>query len=423
MVPVSDVALYFPYVNLPSDAWVKAAALHWLQLGRIRPRRYGDVQDSDTVKQLKDEFDFIVDVKPRLTSGQPPDGDDLARNFRARWWALEEQLDAMFFDFLDRYSDELRSRYGRDACGAESLYGRDAVGEPQSGEPRWVRVHVSKMTLRLVRRLADEGLLILREDPRSIVMHHRLAHVYLAVLANLMARENGMTPLTDQPLTCAGTSGWTIDAMAQILLYDEAGTASEEPADYSHVFAALALQTIVPRDLAEVPVERIIEARRRLLPDLMRYRDFLDSLVPDFVEISEVLDPEVRAARLRNHVESQIAQPIETMERELGRLGLQPVRAVLSLQTLAPPTALGLLADTLHAPSLVTGAGVVAGCLVGATSSALVQRRQVLAGHPAGYLLSLRQELSPSDTVAQIRSAVRRAAPRRRRRGRLPGMP
>jgi hypothetical protein len=89
-----------------------------------------------------------------------------------------------------------------------------------------------------------------------------------------------------------------------------------------------------------VPVERIIEARRRLLPQLIGYREFLDSLTPDFVAISAIRDPEVRAAKLRNHVESRIGQPVETMERTLGRLGLQPVRAVLSLQTLAPPTAL-----------------------------------------------------------------------------------
>jgi hypothetical protein len=253
-------------------------------------------------------------------------------------------------------------------------------------------------------------------------MHRRLAGVYLAVLADMVARANRMTPLTDQPLMCAAASGWTVEAMAQILLDDEPGTATQEQTDYSNAFVVLALQTVLPRDLAEVPIERIIEARRRLLPELMRYRAFLDSLTADFIEISEVQDPGVRAARLRNHVESQIAHPVGTMERELGRLGLQPVRAVLSLQTLAPPTALGLLANAVDAPTLVASAGVVAGCLVGAANSALDQRRQVLASHPAGYLLSLRHELSPSDTVAQIRSAVRGAAPRRGRRWPLPGL-
>jgi hypothetical protein len=51
----------------------------------------------------------------------------------------------------------------------------------------------------------------------------------------------------------------------------------------------MALQTVLPKDLAEVPVDRVIEARRRLLPELMRYREFLDALTPDFVEISASL--------------------------------------------------------------------------------------------------------------------------------------
>jgi hypothetical protein len=62
---VSDVALYFPYVNLPEDAWVKAAALIWPQMGRIRPRGYYDLRDSETVKKLRDELGFIIDVNTR----------------------------------------------------------------------------------------------------------------------------------------------------------------------------------------------------------------------------------------------------------------------------------------------------------------------------------------------------------------------
>ncbi|MGW2291247.1 DUF6236 family protein [Streptomyces phaeochromogenes] len=429
---MSDVALYFPYVNLPGDTWVKAAALHWPQLGRIRPNGYYRLRDSDTVKRLRDELDFIVDVTAHFTRESWVDDDVVARVNLGRppehWWMrVAGQVDALFYDFLDTHKGELIPRYGAEALGVESLDTWHVYDELLPLDPQLEVVHPDKMSRGLAHELAQVGLLVSRHyqwrrasdgkviNVSDLAMHRRLAGVYLAVLADVVARENQMTPLTDQPMACAGTSGWTVEAMAQILLADEAETATEEQADYSHVFAVLALQTVVPRDLTEVPVERIIEARRRLLPELMGYRAFLDSLTPDFVEISEVPDPEVRAAKLRNHVESQIAQPIETMERELGRLGLEPVRAVLSLQTLAPPAALGLLANAVHAPSLVTGAGVVAGCLVGAASSALDQRRQVLAGHPAGYLLSLQRELGPSDTVAQIRSAVRRAAPQRRR--------
>jgi hypothetical protein len=278
------------------------------------------------------------------------------------------------------------------------------------------------MSYALAQRLAESGLLISRSyrwrrasdgqvlHVGDLAAHRRLVRVYLAILADVVARENGMTPVTDQPLVSAATSGWTIEAMARILLGEETGAAPEDRTDYGQAFAVLALQTVLPRDLADIPVERIIEARRRLLPQLLQYREFLDSLTPDFVAISEVRDPDVRAAKLRNHVESRVAYPLEEMERTLGRLGLVPVRAVLSLQTLAPPAALGVLANAVHLPPVVTSAGVVAGCLIGAVSSTLDQRRQVVAGHPAGYLLELRHELGPSDTVAQIRSAVRRAA-------------
>lgn len=429
---MSDIALYFPYVNFPDDTWVKAAALHWPQLGRIHPLDYYNLRDSDTVKRLHDELDFIVNVTPGWGHRTWVDDDVLTRVRRDTGWgddrlATEDQVNALFYDFLDRYKDELTPRYGTESLGVESLHTWDVYDELLPISPPLQEVHPSKISYGLANRLAKAGLLLSRSyqwrrasDGRvlhvsDLAMHHRLAGVYLAVLADVVARENQMTPVTDQAQLCAATSGWTIDAMAQILLGEDRDPTSAEGTDHSHAFAILALQTVLPRDLAEVPVERIIEARRRLLPELMRYRAFLDSLTLDFVEISQVRDPEVRAAKLRNHVESTIAQPRESMERELGRLGLQPVRAVLSLQTLAPPTALGILANAVHLPSVITNAGVVAGCLVGATHKALDQRRQILSSHPTGYLLNLRHELGPSDAVAQIRSAIRRAVPRRRR--------
>ena len=97
-------------------------------------------------------------------------------------------------------------------------------------------------------------------------MHRRLAGGYLAVYADVVARSNKMTPVTDQALLCAATSGWTIEAMARILLADDAET-GEDRTGWSHVIAVPALQTVLPRDLAEVPVEQIIEARRRLQPE------------------------------------------------------------------------------------------------------------------------------------------------------------
>lgn len=428
MFSMADIALYFPYVALPDDAWVKAAALHWTQLGRVVPRGYYGIRDSDTVKRLRDELDFVVNVRPGHDGLAWVDEEVPNRINRTHfewsrsWLSTDEAVDALFYDFLDTHQEKLRPRYGIEALGLTPLDTWDVYDELIPLDPRLQEVHPGKMTRGLAQHLAEAGLLFRqryrwrRADDGQVLsvgdlaMHARLAGVFLAVVADVVARENNMSPVTDQPLLAAATSGWTVEALARILLEDEP---AEAPEDYSQAFAVIALQTVLPRNLSVVPVDRIIEARKRLLPELMAYRTYLDSLVPDFVAISALPDPEVRAAKLRNHVEREIAQPIDRMERELGRLGLEPVRAVLTLQTLVPPAALGVLGDAVHLPPALTGAGVVAGCLVGAANSALDRRKQALASHPAGYLLHLRHELKPSDTVANIRAGIRRAVPRK----------
>jgi hypothetical protein len=405
---MSDIALYFPYANFPSDAWIKAAALHWKQVGRIRPDdRTFAVHDSDTVKQLADELDFIVDLRP-YSDGTYPTGSTrklrgVERQPRARspHGDTRSEVESLFYKFLRSHKDDLMPVYSFDALGIDRNSYEACITELL--DPRLHAIYQSKLSYRLAHDLAREGLL--NQGEYTYVMHRRLADVYLAILADVVARQNQITPVTDKALLSAVTSGWTVEAMAKILLDDES---TEGNVDYGQAFAVLAMQTIVPKDLAEIPVKRIIEARRRLLPRLTAYRAFLDSLTPDFVEISLLPDPEVRAAKLRNHVESRIEAPIREMERQLGRLGLQPVRAVLSLQALAPPAVLGALADGIHLSPDVTASGVVAGCIVGAVSNALDNRRKILAGHPTGYLLNLREELGPSDTVANIRSAFRR---------------
>jgi hypothetical protein len=427
---VSDVALYFPYVNLPEDAWVKAAALIWPHMGRIRPFGYFDLRDSDTVKRLKDELGFIIEVRLHGRGNAWVDEQVIERvdpgnlEWRAGHLGNGDQVDALFYDFLDRYKDELIPRYGIGALGVECPRTRDIYDELLPTDPRLQEVHPGKMSYELAMRLADAGLLIRRTyrwrrgtDGKvlyisDLTMHRHLAAVYLAVLADVTARDNRMTPVTDQPVMLAATAGWTVDAMAGILLGSDVGSAAGTGPEYSHAFALLALQAVVPGDLAHVPVERIIEARRRLQPGLIRYREFLDSLAADLAEISQVPDPGVRDAKFANRVESLIKAPVDAMERELGRLGLKPARAILSMQTLAPPAVLGLIANSAGLPPVVTSAGVAAGCLAGATGTVLDQRRQVLASHPAGYLLGLRQELSPGDTVARIRAGIRRAIPR-----------
>src|SRR5712692_407800 len=55
--------LYYPSIQFKDDSWVKVAALDWDKLARIVPSNYLHT-DSEVVKQLINEADFIHDLEP-----------------------------------------------------------------------------------------------------------------------------------------------------------------------------------------------------------------------------------------------------------------------------------------------------------------------------------------------------------------------
>jgi len=210
MSTVSDTGLYYPYANFRSDAWIKAAVLHWPLVGRIMPiaNPWGLV-DSDTVRELRDELGVIVDVLPDHEA--------------------EDEVQELFFTVLDRNAAELRGRFGLEALPIEEAGSSGHDRTPRSLDPQLDAVHGSKMTYLLAQRLVEAGLLC--EAPYGwtaangrhlgsfdYVMHRKLAGVYMALLADRTAEANKMIPITDQPDMHASMAGWEPESLAHMLL-------------------------------------------------------------------------------------------------------------------------------------------------------------------------------------------------------------
>jgi hypothetical protein len=51
---VDPIALYYPYIHVRDEAWLKYAALYWPKMGRLRPPDYGTT-DSPVAQMLKRE--------------------------------------------------------------------------------------------------------------------------------------------------------------------------------------------------------------------------------------------------------------------------------------------------------------------------------------------------------------------------------
>jgi hypothetical protein len=61
------IGLYYPYIHIRDEQWLKLAALYWPRLARVLPHDF-PVPDSETVRTLVDELDFIMPVEPGPTA-------------------------------------------------------------------------------------------------------------------------------------------------------------------------------------------------------------------------------------------------------------------------------------------------------------------------------------------------------------------
>ena len=94
------IALYYPHIAFPNDAWIKLAALYWDKLGRIVPPDHQH-HDSNTVRKLQGELDFIDDFPPIFAA---------------------DVVSSQFCALLDAYGEQLVTRYGILSHSAELAY-------------------------------------------------------------------------------------------------------------------------------------------------------------------------------------------------------------------------------------------------------------------------------------------------------------
>ena len=59
--------LYYPYFHIRDERWLKTAALYWRKIIRVIPEDYPTANDTDTVRALIDELEFVDRQPPGLS--------------------------------------------------------------------------------------------------------------------------------------------------------------------------------------------------------------------------------------------------------------------------------------------------------------------------------------------------------------------
>ncbi len=270
----SYIGLYYPFIHFKDEAWLKLTVLYWDKMARIVPQGY-QLDDSDVVKQLAAELDFI-------------------RNYAPAGETVE--VGEKFLKLLQQHESALRTRYDvsqRDQWPDDPV---TLARAPKGADPKLAYVFYEKMSPELQNALVETSLALPErfDDPRWVGMHPKLVDAYIAALAEEMASTRVLHPLTDETLDHLTVVGWTMERLAQALLdvpmlHGPALTENEIEAN----LAMVSLQLVIPEGIAHVPIKKIIMLRQQYTAELARLQEHLHTFASTLEQLKGIEDPQV----------------------------------------------------------------------------------------------------------------------------------
>lgn len=397
---MDSIALYYPHIHVRDDTWLKYAALYWPKMGRLRPPEY-PLMDSEVAARLY-EARWLVDIAPPQ-------------------WASAE-LGRPFLALVTTHARELRDRFGLDqidtwgvppaVAGFAYTSDRRSAANPNRDEVTWLNprfgfVHVSKIDPDVVAAAVDAGLAITGPGRGGtwVGMHPELASVYTCALTERVAAEDRLHPVTDQVLPHTALSGWTLDRLVQTLVERKPVSAGGHRPDLSDAFVFLAFETVVPAGLHTVPVDEILEVRAKFAAELDAFRCYVAEQAHRLAELDDVRDFTVFQEYLRTEVSRAVIARLTDLRERLRSVGLESVRALANVKSVALPPLVALAADTVGLPPAITVPAAVAACVAGAPMQWRRERRAAIRESPVAYLFQLERTLDPTTLIDRLRKA------------------
>jgi hypothetical protein len=394
---LSNIALYYPFIEFPYDSWVKTAALYWDKVGRIALPEY-TIRDSDTTLRLAGELDFIKNFQP---SHEEMD------NVGSKFLTLLEQHRKDLVNYYHIPPDLKLARFNFGQQWPLEWFHRPE----RSPKQKLAYIFYSgRIMTQLSTAFIDAGIALpLKNSPNLMGIHPVLAFTYMEALAEEMAMARRFYPVTDKEFDHIAISGCTLERLSEALLtygrmlkrgekvFLSDPTLTEREIE-THI-ATITLQSVLPRGIENVPTEKIIKLRKQHGNELAAFQTYLHDFVTDLDELKNIKDPSALQAHLELEYEKKIKPQLDDLKKCLRSLGMDAVTSVMNVRVALP--ALIASGSTYLTQAhlgfinpILVGAGAVAFSILPVIREKQKNAREAIASSPVAYLLRT-EELEP----------------------------
>lgn len=388
------IGLYYPYVHVRDERWLKAAALYLPGLARVVPIGFL-LNDSETVRTLRG-IDFLVDAEPREAAAA------VAPLFVEAVRGNEGEL-------RNRYTPAINGDYGTMIVNSEPT----APGEQPLQRRPLAGFHRGEFAPGLAEFLADEHLVHPRprgaghgQDPANwIAMDPAFAWVYKCVLTAELAKRTAYVPVTDQVVAHGTAEDWTSDRIAAALLGREPLPLAP---DAQMRLGLMSVQCVLPGNLRAVPIDKIIKLRRDYAAEFTAFAEGVQKTAAELREVTaNVTDRAAYERYLQATFDENIAKPLNDLRDAMTGLNLKTVVSAFNIKNETPAAA--TFAGGMAGGNTTVA---VAGLAVAAATwryGVGRERDSALGDSPVGYLLRTERNLKPATLVNRVKRAVGRA--------------
>lgn len=293
--------LYFPYVHFRDESFLKQSLLYWESLGRILPASSPEMAaPSTTLQILEHELKFLDVLQPQVEV---------------------ENVATSFLSLVQTFGLELVARY----TVTETL-------------PHITEIFAEDLSPGLESALIELRLAVPSpQTPGAVLVHNHLARLYMTSVAREVAARHNLHPVTDNLRDFVAIGAGSVQEMAQVLLAEEnilVDEASEAVHGPRRRLAYVALETSVPRKLAKVEIETLINFRRSYARELFALRHSIQSLVDAAGRIQNLDDSDGVQKQLETLYLDGPAQHLMGLRANLLTWGVETVPGVLVAQVI-----------------------------------------------------------------------------------------